>query len=130
MIMDKLTILSQNVKGFKDNFKRVKVLRWATAHKADLFFTQESHYEQTEFLEWTKTWKGDFFSSIGCNNSRGVTTFVREGLDYTLLRELKDDDGRYIIIYLKIHEQNIVIANFYGPNKDDNNFINELLEKN
>ena len=103
MNMAELHILSMNVKGFKDDLKRQKVLHWAKKRGADIFLTQESHFEKGDQTTWEEDWGGEIYSSEGSNNSRGVSIFIRKNLDYKVKDNYNDKEGRMVVLKIEIN---------------------------
>jgi len=129
--MDELTILTMNVQGFKDFKKRKKVLHWASKKKFDVFLTQETHFESKDKDEWESSWDGVIINSAGeiknKNISKGVSIFIRDGLDHEILEKHIDKYGRYIILFMRIRNHHCTVVNYYGPNKDSPDTLSTML---
>ena len=80
--MDKLKILSYNVKGFRCKHKRGKVLTWLNNIEFDILNIRESHYMNNDLEEWTKDWKGEIIASEGERNKKGVCILIRKDLEH------------------------------------------------
>ena len=48
--------------------------------------------------------------------------------DYTILRHKTDNNGNLLAVEIKIDDRNITVITIYGPNKDNPQFYNMLLE--
>ena len=123
-----LSIASLNVKGLNDGSKRISLYNWIRENNFDITFFQESHSES--YLE--ETFRQHFFGKIifshGTSRKSGVMMLFKKDLE-NLIEDLKvDDRGRYIIVTVKVADQNLVIGNIYFPNtqKDQLNFFKKL----
>ena len=61
-------------------------------------------------------WRGNFFFSHGDNRSRGVLIGVRDGLEFKINKEIKDQNGRILILDVDIQEEPYVLINYYANN--------------
>ena len=125
----RLKIISFNAQGLKSANKRGKMLNWANRKKFDIMNIQESHMEDKDINSWKEQWKGGIHHSSGSNNSRGVTTLIRKDLDHQIKGEHKDKNGRWIVLDICIKGKEYTIGNFYGPNNDDPQHIDDMLKK-
>ena len=128
--MDKLKLISFNVKGFTCKHKRAKVLSWLNNIEYDILTIQESPFMDNDLSEWKENWKGEIIVSEGDRNMYYyVCIMIKEELEYTKLKELHDTDGRWLIIVIQIKNIEYLIASYYGPNQDKIEHITTLLDK-
>ena len=127
--MDKLKFISYNVQGFKGNWKRKQVLHWLNREQFDILSIQESHFLLKDLPDWEKDWDGDLFYSVGSNNSGGVCTLIKKGLEYKLISEFKDKDGRWLILVLQIDNIEYIVGTIYGTNDDNTSSLITFLEQ-
>ena len=127
--MAKLKIISYNAQGLKGSWKRKKVLNWIVKEQFDFLCIQESHIESYSIADWKRDWKGDIFYSAGSNNSRGVCILIRQDLEYTLISDYKDSNGRWLILVLKIDNIDYVLGTYYGPNEDNPSSVISFIER-
>jgi exonuclease III len=125
---NKLKIISFNVKGLKGPKKRTKVLNWLSKKNIDIVLLQESHYEKKDKQSWKEEWKGDIYSSVGDNRSRGCTILINKNLQYKKISEHKDQEGRWIKLSIEINRIVYDIFNYYGPNQDETRHLEEMLK--
>jgi len=128
MASNNLTIISLNTNGLKVGNKAIETIYWCDMMKCDILLTQETHSNKDKIEEWKKIWQGEIYSSFGTNFSCGTDIWLRNKLNYKLLKEVKDKIGRYVVIEIEINEISYTIGNFYGPNKDDPKCLHEFLE--
>ena len=60
---------------------------------------------------------------LGHLKVRGVAILINKGLQFRLRKEVKDEEGRIIIILAEIQGQTLILANIYAPNVDHPNFF-------
>ena len=87
-------------------------------YKNDICFLQETHCS-SKFIGnlWENAWGGICFWSFGSTRARGVGIWFRNGLNYKMLRESRDCEGRLLSLFVQFHEQRYVFTtNIYAPN--------------
>ena len=95
---------------------------------------QETHAITSDHDKWENEWDGKIFYSDGQSNSRGVATLIPQELinNFELLDTKADNYGRYLLIYCKIFNAELILINTYGPTKDNpsaqNDFYTSLYE--
>ena len=67
--------------------------------------------------------------SAGSSKSRGVAILINKGLQFGLRKEVKDEEGRIIIILAEIQRQTLILANIYAPNVVHPHFFIDLESK-
>ena len=77
---------------------------------------QETHSTPIDEENWRKQWRGKLFFSHGTSNNTGVLVGFREGLDYSVNKEVRDNNGRILILDVKIQGKPYLIINLYGDN--------------
>ena len=77
---------------------------------------QETHSTLKDEKNWCKQWRGKLFFSHGTSNSTGVLVGFREGLDYSVNKEVKDKNGRILILDVEIQGKPYLIINLYADN--------------
>ena len=127
-----LNIASLNVNGIRDNVKRTTIFHWLKSQKYDVCMLQETHCNtQQDVTLWSKEWNGKAFWSLGTNMSKGVVFLIKPGLDLDIVKEEKDNEGRYIHIDVKIDDVTFSFINVYAPNNpvDRKKFFNDVNTK-
>ena len=128
---DSITILSQNVRGLRDETKRRKIFHWLHKNPAQIIFLQEAHSTDRDEIKWRSEWGGDVFFSHGTNDSRGVIILFKNNITKEIHNVIKDPLGRYLIIDITLDDIRSTLCNIYGPNTDSPNFflnIHEIME--
>ena len=124
-----LGVATFNVNGLKESKKRAKIFKWLQEKRETIIFLQETHSTPEAERKWEQEWGGKIFFSHGRSNSTGVAILVKnsEG-DAEIINVERDQVGRRIIVELKIRGTLIRFVNFYGPNKDDTLFLEEMFK--
>ena len=107
-------ILSYNVRGLVNEKKRKKVFNYIKKHTSSnaVIFLQETHSTKKDEMLC-----GNIIFSHSSSNKKGVLIAFRYGLEYKLLSpEIGDDDGRYIILRIKIQGSPYILLNYDDPN--------------
>ena len=123
-----------NTRGLGQWEKRKDVLLWLRDKQYSVVCLQDVHWGEFMGNKVISEWGGEVFFSSYSTNSRGVAILMRQGLDFTLNKQTKDQDGNLLGINIDICQHNISIFNLYGPNRDSpsfyefklDGFINEL----
>ena len=104
-------LFSWNVRGIGSYEKRRKVFNWIVKHSSQnsVIFLQETHSMKQVENNWRKMWRGNFFFSHGDNRSRGVLIGVRDGLEFKINKEIKDQNGRILILDVDIQEEPYIL---------------------
>ena len=63
---------------------------------------QETHSTSSDEKNWRKQWRDKLFFIHGTSNSMGVLVGFREGLNYSVNKEVKDNNGRISILDVEI----------------------------
>ena len=127
---DKITILSLNCRGLRDNFKRKDVFNYLREKKYAIYCLQDTHFTETEENIIRAQWGFECHFSHGRRDSRGVCILLNNNFDFKINQVIRDEDGNYIIMLIEL-ENNIklTLINIYGPNKDDPEFYKNLKTK-
>ena len=100
MTQNTFDIFSWNVRGINGYKKRRKIFNWMVKHSSvnSIFMLQETHSTPNDEKNWRKQWRGKLCFSHGTSNSTGILMGFREGLDYSVNKEVKDNSGRILIL--------------------------------
>ena len=126
MDMD-LGVATFNVNGIKAKNKRVKIFEWLKEKRETIIFLQETHSTPDIEKTWEKEWGGKIYFSHGRSNSTGVAILIK-GKETEPVNIEKDHGGRRILVDLKINGIIIRLVNFYGPNKDETTFLENMFK--
>ena len=110
-------ICTLNVQGLKQNDKQIRVAVWCKQQKCDILLMQETHFQyNTNFTNFD----GKVYASNGESNSRGVAIFFKSNIEYKLINEVKDKDGRFLMVNIELDDCFYSIININAPNVEKN----------
>ena len=128
--MDNLiSFLSANCQGLNDCKKRRDVFHYLKLKKFDIYFLQDTHFE-TEMENYIEAEWGyrAYFSSFS-SASRGVAILFNNSFEFKVKKVVKDCNGNYLLIMMEMNNDDFLLVNIYGPNKDEPEFYTSLLNK-
>ena len=128
--MDKqiINIVTQNVKGLRDNTKCKQVFQSLKQKKHDIVLLQETHTIEGDNKDWDREWGSKVYLSHGTNMSRGTAILINSAIIVEVNTCIIDPTGRYVILDLNIKGCVIGVASIYAPNEDDLIFFGKLFE--
>ena len=116
--MDKIKIVSLNVRGLQDNMKRKKVFQYLKKFSPDICMLQETHCKKEIEMIWHSEWGNRIEFSNGTSAARGVATLFSKKLAKSVVEINRDMEGRMLHCKVKIDDQIYGITNIYAPNTD------------
>lgn len=129
MGLHSLKMVSLNVNGMGNPVKRSRVITKMKRDKMQIIFLQETHMSTQEHVKLRKFgYLNSFFSSCKNNRRRGVTTLISNSVNFELIKEKGDKEGRYIIVIGKIDNVMVTFANIYVPPESDRTFLRSLFD--
>ena len=126
---DELVICSLNVRGLSNPLERRETFRWLKMKKYGIFFLQEVHCTKEKESLWTSEWGFTAFFSSFSSASAGVCILFNNNFQFEIIRQFSDQEGRYIIIDMKIDNKILILVNIYAPNNDNPTFFQNLLDQ-
>ena len=128
-----IELVSLNVRGLRDKLKRLTLFRHFKKHyKNAIIMLQETHSQPDDEIQWKREWEGDIRFGHFASDSRGVCTLFPPGYDFQITSEIKDIQGRILILSVHVDVNEFCIANVYAPTKNNDalrcNFLNELWD--
>ena len=124
MSYKEIKILSLNVNGLGNPAKRAKVMSKLKKEKAQICFLQETHLSKTEHEKLKRFgFRKSYFSSHTNTRQRGVAILISNSIDFECREEIRDKEGRYIIIKGSIDQNTITLVNVYAPPESDQSFF-------
>ncbi len=108
------SIMTYNCNGLRDRnkLKRLIIKLGPFVKNGGIVLLQETHITDTKYL--SMIWKEKFESNCVKTNSAGVITLFKQ--DYEVLENVKDLEGRSLIIVVKNNDSKLIISNSYFPN--------------
>lgn len=124
-----LKCASLNVNGLSNPVKTSKVLAKMKKDKIQIIFLQETHMSKNEHEKLKKFgYSNSFFSSCENSRKRGVVTLISNSLNFELIMEKGDTQGRYVIVKGRIDNILVTLANIYAPPESDRKFFKSLFQ--
>ena len=117
------------MRGLHEYRKSKKIFNWVAKHGGNrgIAFLQEAHSTVDIETEWSQRYKGDIIKSHGTSNSKGVAILFGEQLDYSIVKKIIDQNGRFILVLCLLQGNTFLLINSYAPN-DEKNQVSLLLE--
>ena len=117
------------MRGLHEYRKSKKIFNWVAKHGGNrgIAFLQETHSTVDIETEWSQRYKGDIIMSHGTSNSKGVAILFGDQLDYSIVKKIIDQNGRFILVLCLLQGNTFLLINSYAPN-DEKNQVSLLLE--
>ena len=111
-----IKVATLNVRGLNNNNKRNVIYLWIK-ELYDICLVQESYCALANSDKFKRGWKEEILHSYSnSTHSRGVSILFNGKLDYTVLTSHTDNDGRLILVNLKINNSEFTLVDIYAPN--------------
>ena len=127
--MKELKIASLNCQGLGDNKKRRDVLHYLREKQFSIYCLQDTHFDKKMEPYVTAEWGYKAYFSSYRTNSRGVAVFFNNNFEFKIKKIERDPNGNYIILLISSMDQDFLLINIYGPNKDSPVFYEQLTNK-
>lgn len=76
-----------------------------------------------------RDFKNIFFSSYTRGKKRGVAIVIANSLNFELISEIKDKEGRYILVKGRLEHKEVTLFNVYAPPHENNiTFMKKMFE--
>lgn len=110
--------------------KRKKCLSNLKSQQTHIAFLQETYLTDSEAAKLKRDWVGQIYHSSYTSKKHGVAIVVDKKLNFLIVKEQKDEQGRMILVEAKIDGKKVNLCNIYAPNIGDPIFfhgINNLI---
>ena len=118
MKMAELKILSYNAQGIGGISKRTDFFDFLRNTDCDIYCLQETHFTDTEERSILDLWKGECLFNNYRSNARGVVILFGKKLECKIHKQIKDNEGNFLVIDVTAQQQRFTLINIYGPNSD------------
>lgn len=123
-----ISLVSMNVNGLNNPIKRNKVILKMRKVKARIIFLQETHLSLEEHEKLKKCgYRNTFHSTYRQSRKRGVAILIQNSTNCESLKEIKDKEGRYIIVQGKLENEMVTLINVYAPPESTKHFYESLF---
>lgn len=113
-----LRMLTLNTNGIRHTPKRRALFKDLRDTKSDIFFLQETHSSIHDCKIWKSEWGGEAIFAHGRSNARGVAILFARDLNFTILHQRADLEGRYILLKIQIDGKTATLVNIYAPTQN------------
>lgn len=128
MVCNDLKILSLNVNGLNSPKKRRAVITKLKKEKLQVIFLQETHLSQTEHEKLKKFgFRNSYYSTYKQGRRRGVMTLIPNSTIFVCEKEIKDKEGRYVLVKGKLENEPVMSMNVYAPPESSKHFFKSLF---
>lgn len=126
--MAPLNITSLNVQGINVPQKRSKAFQFFQSQKAHIVCLQETHFTINSTPKYRSSAYPQVFTASATTKQCGTLIAFHRSIPFTPKSEIKDPEGRYIIITGYIMDTAITVVSYYAPNKQSTPFLSHLLQ--
>lgn len=126
--MAPLNILTLNVKGLNSPHKRVKAFQTFASLKASIVALQETHFSKRYTPSFFSSKYPQVFTASADMKHRGVLLVFHHTMPFTPLTEIKDPEGRYLLLVGLLQDVTTTFVSYYAPNSNSNPFFSHLLQ--
>ena len=112
-----------NVNGLNADAKRKTIFNYLRQKNFEIILLQETHSTEKVEKLWEMEWGNKIEWLHGTNKSRGLAILLKNNLNYDLIKTYQDPHGRFLFLEIKVKNSCLTIANIYGPNVDDFDFL-------
>jgi len=97
--------------------------------KTQVMFLQETHMPEGEHEKLKRFgYQNSFFSSCSNSRRRGVATLISNSVNFELIKEKRDTEGRYVIVVGKVENVLVTLVNAYTPPESKRQFLKILFD--
>ena len=117
-----LRFASHNVQGINSPVKRRKIFQYYHDQKIYVLFLQDTHLPKSYTPSFIHPNYPTFYLANSDNKTKGVGLFFSRNLQFSLVSEFKDPEGRFILVKGLIDNQLYSLISYYAPNRGKLNF--------
>ena len=77
-----IDIISANVRGLRQQFKRIDLFEYFKKSKTDIICLRETHLVHKDLNTLNKEWNIEYFIAGNSTNSRGVAILINNTFEY------------------------------------------------
>uniref|UniRef100_A0AAX7TZQ2 exodeoxyribonuclease III n=1 Tax=Astatotilapia calliptera TaxID=8154 RepID=A0AAX7TZQ2_ASTCA len=123
-----IKVISFNVNGLTNPIKRSRILNKMKKDRAQIVYLQETHLNNNEHEKLRRMGFTNMFSSAyESGRRRGVVILISRALNFEKSFELKDKDGRFILVRGTVDGNQVTLMNVYAPPGSDLSFFKYIV---
>lgn len=123
-------IVSLNVNCLGNSIKQSKVIAKLRKAKPSVAFLQETHLSKKEHEKFKKLgYVNSFYSACKNSRRRGIITLLPNSVNFELIKEKIDREGRYVIVKGRIESVLVSLINVYAPPESDKTFLKSVFNQ-
>lgn len=122
-------IVSLNAKGLNHPAKRHSLWHTAAKLNCDILCVQETHLLPAATTLCHNRQYPQIYHATYSSKKRGVLIAIKQGLDFQLLQQTPDPNGRYLILSFTLNKVSYTLMNLYAPNTRQISFLKKALTK-
>ena len=127
--MSEISVATINVRGLCNPPVHHKVFTWLNELKLKIIFLQETYCTKAFESSFNSYWNGKIIHNhTDSSHSRGVSIMFHESLNVDIIDTHCSDDGRLLLLNVKMFDQIFCLGNVYAHNIESNRKL--LYEKN
>ena len=122
-------IVTLTVNGLHNPIKRSKIIAKMKREKLQVVFWQETHLSSLEHEKLKKLgFQNTYYSSHKSGWRRGVAILIPDVVNYEFISEVKDKEGRFVLVKGKLDNEEVTLLNVYAPPGSKKIFFKKLFE--
>ena len=126
--MAPLNMISLNVQGLNVPQKHTKAFRFFQSKNAHIVCLQETHFTPDSTPKHFNPAYPQVYTASASAKKRGVLIAFHRSTPFTLKSELKDPEGRYLILTGYILDSAVTVVSYYAPNLNTMPFLSHLFQ--
>ena len=125
MMSEKISFVSNNVKGLQNKEKRIKLFEYLKNNISSngFIFLQETYSHHNDEKKWADEFGGSLVFSHGKTNSCGVLIGFLGSKQIDILDQKSDKNGRILILKVKVEDRSFVLINLYNSNNESDQIM-------
>lgn len=72
--------------------------------------------------------RNTYYSSYKRGRKRGVAILISNSTDFEFISEIKDKEGRFIIVKCKLDHKEVTLFNIYAPPGSNKAFVRKIFD--
>ena len=73
-------------------------------------------------------WNGECLFNKYSSNARGVAILFWKNLEYKIHKQIKDNEGNFLVIDVTAQHQRFTLINIYGQDSDSPSFFKRIIQ--